>query len=81
MSFFKLLIKNTLSSHRNHREIHKAIAHAIMSNQDLYDSQDKIITGMLEQSINRLKELDFFKNIPQKQLVQGAKKFFSVLRK
>ena len=72
INFFEIFIRNHLNSHRENLELYKAFNQAMMSNKELFGNQEKMFREMIEESINKLRQLDIFKTIPQEKMLKDA---------
>ncbi|MFX1411909.1 MAG: TetR/AcrR family transcriptional regulator [Promethearchaeota archaeon] len=79
IKLFQIFIRNHLNSHRENLELYKAFNQAMMSNKELFSNQEKMIREMIEESINKLQQLDFFKKIPQEKILKKTMLIFSFL--
>ncbi|MFX1340703.1 MAG: hypothetical protein ACFFDK_18980 [Promethearchaeota archaeon] len=51
----------------------------MIANKEFFSNQEKMIREMIEESINKLQQLDFFKKIPQEKILKKAMLIFSFL--
>ena len=72
IKFFELFIRNHLNSHRENLELYRAFNQAMMSNKELFGNQEKMFKEMIEESVNKLRQLDAFKIIPQEKMLKDA---------